>query len=324
VYGTSTSVLFLFFPPLSSSSSSWTNSIPGGLGLYYSLSLESATCKASLINMKLELAFVTTALLGTALSLPQQASNLTTRIQRRLDRQSHPIAPIDGGHSGPLAGFRTSDNAAVVYSTNWAGAARDQPPPGGPYTAVSATFTVPKPTGGPGPMQAGSAWVGIDGDTYSAAILQAGVDFYYENGKISNGAWFEWFPDYAYDFNIKINTGDVVVAKVESLSPSEGVVIIENQTTGQKATQNIGAPKPEATLGGQNAEWIVEDFQNGDSVVPFADFGEITFTGCEARAQNGDVVGLNGAKIIELKQDGKIKTEVTVHGEKTLSVKSKL
>ena len=110
----------------------------------------------------------------------------------------------------------------------------------------------------------------------------------------------------------------------ESFSPSEGVAIIENQTTGQKATQKIQAPKPEATLGGQNAEWIVEDFQNGDSVVPFADFGEITFTGCEARAQNGDVVGLNGAKIIELKQDGKIKTEVTVHGEKTLSVKSKL
>ncbi|KAL2823459.1 peptidase A4 family-domain-containing protein [Aspergillus cavernicola] len=268
--------------------------------------------------MKLTL-FTTTALLGTALSL---SSNLTSRIQARsLNRQSHPLNATSGDDSGTQSGFRTANTAAIAYSNNWAGAAREKPLQGGPYTAVSATFTVPQPTAVPGgkAMQAGSAWVGIDGDTYSGAILQTGVDFYVENGKITNDAWFEWFPDYAYDFNIGINTGDVIVAMVKSFSPSEGVAIVENRSTGEKATQTVKAPKAGATLVGQNAEWIVEDFQSGDSIVALAEFGGVTFTGCEAQAKNGEAVGLDGATIIELKQGNRVLTEVVVEGDKTLT-----
>ncbi|KAL4882428.1 peptidase A4 family-domain-containing protein [Aspergillus karnatakaensis] len=273
-------------------------------------------------------------LAGTALSLPQlqplgpaAGSNLTSRIQARsLNRQTQPLTAAAGGHEGAESGFRTANTAAIVYSNNWAGAVRESPPPGGPYTAVSATFTVPQPTAVPGNtgMQAGSAWVGIDGDTYSSAILQTGVDFYVDNGKIHNDAWFEWFPDYAYDFNLAVNTGDVIVAIVEAFSASEGVAIIENKSTGQRATQTVKAPRAEATLAGQNAEWIVEDFQSGDTVVALADFGSVVFTGCEARAKDGSVVGLDGSTIIELKQKDKVLTEVAVQGDKTLSVKCKL
>ncbi|KAL4919051.1 peptidase A4 family-domain-containing protein [Aspergillus aurantiobrunneus] len=269
-------------------------------------------------------------LLGTAFALPQ-TSNLTSRIETRkeartLNRQSNPLTLIPGGHQGAQSGFRSANNAAIAYSNNWAGVVRENPPPGGPYTAVSATFTVPKATAAPGnnEMQAASAWVGIDGDTYSGAILQTGVDFYVENGQVANDAWFEWFPDYAYDFNLGVNTGDVIVASVESFSPSEGVAIIENKNTGETATQTVRAPKPEATLAGQNAEWIVEDFQAGDSIVALADFEKVTFTGGEARAQNGDVVGLDGGTIIELKQNENVLTEVTVQGDQTLTVNSKL
>ncbi|CEL06586.1 Putative Aspergillopepsin, putaitve (AFU_orthologue; AFUA_7G01200) [Aspergillus calidoustus] len=268
--------------------------------------------------------FATSTLIGTAFSLP---SNLTSRIQARsLNRQSHPNLPTPGGHEGTQSGFRTANTAAIAYSNNWAGAVREKPPAGGPYTAVSATFTVPAPTAVPGNtgMQAGSAWVGIDGDTYPSAILQTGVDFYIENGQIHNDAWFEWFPDYAYDFNLDVNTGDVIVAMVQSFSPSEGIAVIENQSTGEKATQTVRAPKTEATLAGQNADWIVEDFQSGDSMVALADFGSVTFTGCEAQAQNGEILGLNGATIIELKQKNKVLTEVTVQGDEMMTVKAKL
>jgi hypothetical protein len=268
--------------------------------------------------------FATSTLIGTAFSLP---SNLTSRIQARsLNRQSHPNLPTPGGHEGTQSGFRTANTAAIAYSNNWAGAVREKPPAGGPYTAVSATFTVPAPTAVPGNtgMQAGSAWVGIDGDTYPSAILQTGVDFYIENGQIHNDAWFEWFPDYAYDFNLGVNTGDVIVAMVQSFSPSEGIAVIENQSTGEKATQTVRAPKTEATLAGQNADWIVEDFQSGDSMVALADFGSVTFTGCEAQAQNGEILGLNGATIIELKQKNKVLTEVTVQGDEMMTVKAKL
>ncbi|KAJ0416953.1 peptidase A4 family-domain-containing protein [Aspergillus carlsbadensis] len=268
--------------------------------------------------------FATSTLLGTSLCLP---SNLTSRIQARsLNRQSHPNLPMPGGHEGTQSGFRTANTATVAYSNNWAGAVREKPPAGGPYTAVSATFTVPAPTATPGStgMQAGSAWVGIDGDTYVGAILQTGVDFYIENGQIHNDAWFEWFPDYAYDFNLGVNTGDVIVAMVQSFSPSEGIAVIENQSTGQKATQTVKAPRAQATLAGQNADWIVEDFQSGDSIVALADFGSVTFTGCEAQAQNGEILGLNGATIIELKQKDKVLTEVAVQGDETMIVKAKL
>ncbi|KAL3462075.1 peptidase A4 family-domain-containing protein [Aspergillus heterothallicus] len=268
--------------------------------------------------------FTTSTLIGAVVSLP---SNLTSRIQARsLSRQSHPNLPTPGGHEGTQSGFRMANTAAIAYSNNWAGVVREQPPAGGPYTAVSATFTVPAPTAAPGGtgMQAGSAWVGIDGDTYAGAILQTGVDFYIENGQTHNDAWFEWFPDYAYDFNLGVNTGDVIVAMVQSFSPSEGIAVIENKSTGQKATQTVKAPKAEATLAGQNAEWIVEDFQSGDSIVALADFGSVTFTGCEAQAQNGEILGLDGATIIELKQKNKVLTEVTVQGDETLTVKAKL
>ncbi|KAL5333901.1 peptidase A4 family-domain-containing protein [Aspergillus crustosus] len=286
--------------------------------------------------MKLTTTLLATALAGTALSLslpqlqalgPSAGSNLTSRIQARsLNRNSHPLDPSPGGHEGTQSGFRTANTAAIAYSNNWAGAVRESPPPGGPYTAVSATFTVPQPTAVPGNtgMQAGSAWVGIDGDTYSGAILQTGVDFYIENGQIHNDAWFEWFPDYAYDFNLVVNTGDVIVAVVEAFSPSEGVAIIQNLSTGQKAMQTVKAPRAEATLAGQNAEWIVEDFQSGDTVVALADFGSVVFTGCEARAKDGSVIGLDGATVIELKQKEKVLTEVAVQGDKTLTVKCKL
>ncbi|KAI9376439.1 peptidase A4 family-domain-containing protein [Aspergillus egyptiacus] len=273
--------------------------------------------------MKLTL-LTTAALIGGALTHP---SNLASRIKARsLHRRSHPLDPLSGEEPGTQPDFRTAKAAATAYSNNWAGAVREQPGPGGPYTAVSATFTVPEPTAAPGSngMQAGSAWVGIDGNTYSAAILQTGVDFYLENGQVSNSAWFEWFPDYAYDFNIGVNTGDVVVAKVQSFSPSEGVAIIENRSTGEKATQTLVAPKPEATLAGQNADWIVEEFQSGDSIVALTDFGTVQFTGCEAQAKNGDVLGLNGATIIELRQKDEVLTEVAIDGSKRLTVKCKL
>ncbi|KAL2864360.1 A4/G1 family peptidase [Aspergillus lucknowensis] len=271
--------------------------------------------------MKLNLTlFATSTLLGTAVSHP---SNLTSRIQARsLNRQSRPNIPAPGGHPGSQSGFRTAETAAIAYSNNWSGAAREKPLAGGPYTAVSATFTVPEPTAAPGSnaMQAGSAWVGIDGDTYSAAILQTGVDFYVENGQVHSDAWFEWFPDFAYDFDLAVKTGDVIVARVESSSPSEGIAVIENKSTGQTATQTVRAPKPEATLAGQNAEWIVEDFQSGGSVVALADFGRVTFTGCEAEASNGETAGLDGATIIELKQEEKVLTKVAILGDDTLTV----
>ncbi|KAA8643728.1 hypothetical protein EYZ11_011793 [Aspergillus tanneri] len=238
---------------------------------------------------------------------------------RALQRQSHPMTGLGKDETKDVdAEHRV--NAEVVYSTNWSGAVREQPPPDGNYTSVTASFTVPEPRpAGDAGTQAASAWVGIDGDTYTAAILQAGVDFYWENGQVSYAAWYEWFPDFAHDFSFTVNAGDNITVTVESYSPSNGVAVIQNQSTGQQVKQNIAAPNAEATLAGQNAEWIVEDFQSGDSMIPLVNFGNVTFTGMKAKA-GSSTYGVDGATLIEMQQNGTVLTKVQTNGNSAMTV----
>ncbi|PWY79215.1 concanavalin A-like lectin/glucanase [Aspergillus heteromorphus CBS 117.55] len=261
----------------------------------------------------------TASLAGSVLAAPR-SGGLADRIRARaMSRQSHPLVPVAGDENYRVAG---TDASNVTYSSNWAGAVREQPPPNGPYTAVTATFKVPEPTAQAMRQTgttAGSAWVGIDGDTYSAAILQTGIDFYLENGQTYNDAWFEWYPDYAYDFDITVNTGDIIVAKVEALSSSQGVATIENLSTGQTASQTVSAPAATATLGGQNADWIVEDFQSGDQMVSLTDFSEVTFWGAQAEG-GGATWGVQDASIVELKQNNQVLTSVNVQSNSEFTV----
>ena len=278
----------------------------------------------------MKFSLLTTAYLLSSTTLAAPGSRLAERIHRRtLARQTQPLdlsqnATQDDDDSGGGGGgqFRKA-GANVAYSNNWAGAVRERPPPEGPYTAVTATFAIPEPTAvGGQESEAGSAWVGIDGDTHSAAILQTGVDFYDEGGKTRNNPWFEWYPNSAVDFEeLTVNTGDVVVAIVESFSPSRGRAVIENRSTGQKATRVVSAPNAQATLKGENADWVVEDFTAGDTMVALADFSEVVFWGVEARA-GGKRFDADGATVIELQQGDRILTEVTARGD-TVAVKYK-
>jgi hypothetical protein len=268
--------------------------------------------------MKFTTPLLTTAILaGTSLAAPR--SGLAERLQARgvLSRQSNP-----SDRNGVLL-KEGSNGADVEYSKNWAGVVREQPPASATYTAVSATFTVPEPTAtdNSGNMQAVSAWVGIDGDTYTQAILQTGIDAYIQNGQRTYDAWYEWYPRNAENFDIGLTAGDVIVAKVESSSPSQGVAIIENKSSGQSVTKTLNAPSTTATLGGQNAEWIVEDFNSGNTMVPFAKFGKIDFTGAQAKA-DGANYGVNNAAILDIQQNGEVKAHVEVLSDTEFSVTS--
>lgn len=249
-------------------------------------------------------------LAGSSLAAP--GSGLVERLQARgaLSRQSLPSEK-----KGILL-KEGSQAANVQYSKNWAGVVRETPPASATYTAVSATFTVPSPTAtdDSGDMQAVSAWVGIDGDTYTQAILQTGIDAYVQNGETSFDAWYEWYPKYAENFDLKLSAGDVIVAKVESSSPSMGVAIIENKSTGQSVTKTLTAPSSSATLAGQNAEWIVEDFNSGSTMVPLVDFGRVDFTGAQAKA-GGASYGLTNAAILDIQQNGDVKAHVEIQSD---------
>ncbi|KAJ5109586.1 hypothetical protein N7532_002231 [Penicillium argentinense] len=272
--------------------------------------------------MKLTIATISTTLLaGSALAASRPG--LEERLMARgvLNRQSNPAHKFNNTEEDGILLKEGSDSANVQYSKNWAGVVREMPPASGTYSAVSATFTVPDPTAtdNSGDTQAASAWVGIDGDTYTKAILQTGIDAYITGGEKSYGAWFEWYPNPAEDFQIDLSAGDVIVAKVESSSPSKGVAIIENKSSGKSVTKTLSAPSNSATLGGQNAEWIVEDFNSGAQIVPLANFGEISFTGAQAEADDSQY-GVNDGTILDIQQGGKVLAHVEIESDTEFTV----
>ncbi|KAJ0114550.1 hypothetical protein J7T55_004794 [Diaporthe amygdali] len=231
---------------------------------------------------------------------------------RAANRQSNPPLPATDADGLQVAEAFTNGTVNEEYSSNWAGAVLI----GTGYKSVTGTFVVPtpsKPSGGSSSTEyAASAWVGIDGDTATNSILQTGVDFYVQGSSISFDAWYEWYPDYAYTFSgITISAGDTITVTVTATSTTAGTAVVKNVSKGTSVTHTFsGQTKALQEL---NAEWIVEDFSSGGSLVPFADFGTVTFTGASASGSSG-TVGPSGATLIDIKQSNKVLTSSSVSG----------
>ncbi|KUI61454.1 Aspergillopepsin-2 [Cytospora mali] len=246
--------------------------------------------------------------LGARLTEHRRARHEAKAAKRASQRNSQPrLAATD------LAYNETSH---VSYSTNWAGAVLI----GTDYESVTGTITVPTPSAGYGSSTkaeregyCASAWVGIDGDTCTTAILQTGVDFCYDSGDVSYDAWYEWYPDYAYDFDLSISSGDVIVMTVTATSESKGTAVIENSTTGKSVTHTFSST--EGDLCQENAEWIVEDFEEGLSLVPFADFDEVEFTDAYTTKSSGTTETPASADILDIRQSGEVLTSCSASGE---------
>jgi hypothetical protein len=249
-----------------------------------------------LLRMKLFTLASTLLLAGSTAAAPGTALRVARHRARAAGgaRHGNPINRV----SAPSDLLSNETN--VSYSSNWAGAVLV----GTGYKSVTGTFTVPTPSS----AGSGSAWVGIDGDTCSTAILQTGIDWTYDGGSITYDAWYEWYPDYAYDFSgISISAGDKITVTVTASSKTAGVATVENVSTGSTVTHKFSGEGPEGDLCEYNAEWIVEDFEEGSSLVSFADFGSVTFTGASAKTSSG-TVGVSGATIIDIKQSSDVLT----------------
>ncbi|KZP06760.1 aspergillopepsin [Athelia psychrophila] len=241
--------------------------------------------------------FLASLLLGSAVIA---APSSTVRRAERAARRGQPNIPAAASLTPAV-----SNSSNVGYSTNWAGAVWDSYP-AGTFKSVTGTFKVPTPTGSSG---SASAWVGIDGDTCGSAILQTGIDFTIDGGDVSYDAWYEWYPAVSTDFSgISFSAGDSVTLTVTATSTKAGSAVIENNTTGKKVTKSLTSS---SALCQQNAEWIVEDFEEGSSLVKFADFDEVVFTGATAKTISGDSVGPSGATLLDIKQSSKVLTSVS-------------
>jgi hypothetical protein len=181
------------------------------------------------------------------------------------------------------------------------------------------------PEGSPGIQYAASAWVGIDGSSCKNVILQTGVNFLVQGGRVSYGgmllpssagytmspsAWSEWFPATQRFFHdITFATGDEVKLTVNATSTTSGRAVIENLATGQTVTRKLTSS---SALFLQDAECIVGDFKRDGSLVPFSNFGSVAFTNAEATTSEGATEGPSDASfILDIQQNNKVLTSVT-------------
>jgi hypothetical protein len=96
-----------------------------------------------------------------------------------------------------------------------------------------------------------------------------------------------------------------------------GTVTIKNNSKGWTVSKSLTST---ASLCEYNAEWIVEDFLSGNSQVPFANFGTVTFTGATATTTSGTSVSAAGSTLIDIEQNNKVLTSSSVSGS-TVTIK---
>ena len=191
----------------------------------------------------------------------------------------------------------------------------------GSFTSVTGTFTVPtlnvSSSSNGTPL---SVWVGIDGDTCDTAILQTGIDFTITDGSISYDgtpiarrfhfltdlatAWYEWYPDYAYDFSgISFIAGDSVRLTVSASSTTTGTVTVENLSTNATVTQQLTSSY---ALCEENAEWLLEVYEESGESIP--EFGIISIADAYASTGSGSI-GPSGAVILDI--EGEVSVTVS-------------
>jgi len=251
--------------------------------------------------MKLTNAILSNFLFASvSLARPSSSERYAARVARRAAlRSGQPMIKIDSPFTEDANG-----TAHVEYSSNWSGSVIESPPSGETWKSVTGQFTVPSVSGSSG--SSASAWVGIDGDTCDTAILQTGIDF---NEGGTYDAWYEWYPDYAYDFSgISMSAGNVIKTTVTASSTTAGTAVIENVTTGKTVTKSITSS---SALCLENAEWIVEDFEENGSLVPLADWGTLVYSDAVATTNTGATEGPSSGTIIDMEQSGKVLTSVT-------------
>ncbi|KAL1843845.1 hypothetical protein VTJ49DRAFT_7196 [Mycothermus thermophilus] len=224
---------------------------------------------------------------------------------RRVPPLRHGRRRAHGGRGG-RGGQRGDQPAArdlISYSSNWCGASQHTTQNDG-ISNVVGYFQVPDLTLRPGapPPQFAAAWVGIDGAECNTTLLQAGVTTVVNsNGGQSAYAWWEWYPEAAFSIDsLRVKPGEWLSVDITASSPTSGIIVIHNLDRGTSITLHItNGPK----LCRLDAEWIVEDFYDGDQQVNFGKFTDMWFVDVAAKTVSGKNIGIDGAAMVHLLDD---------------------
>ena len=160
-------------------------------------------------------------------------------------------------------------------------------------------------------------WIGLDGCTYPV-ILQAGIWVTANaDGSATYSPWYQWLPDNAIVLSqpaFSLKGGDAISVDVIATNTTYGNIVFRNLATGDAAIGFVSAPDPKSVLGGQTAEWIVEDYEVGTALVSFTNFGCVHFTDSFAETDKGSQVGVDTGDTIELVANNKVITQVSMPG----------
>ncbi|KAJ7057666.1 protease acp1 [Mycena amicta] len=207
--------------------------------------------------------------------------------------------------------------AATVTSSNWvrlsSSSACSKPDfspqcgsaqTGTGFTSVVGTWTVPAITRRSGQSSSSepaiSQWVGIDGFSNSA-LIQGGTLSQLVGSTQENVAWTEMLPAASRDVSLTVSTGNSITTNVHQTSATSGTVSIINNSRG---TSIVGTVSGGTRLSATSAEWILEDFESGSSLVAFAGFPASTFTG--SAVHSGSSVTPAGSTLIDLVQSSEL------------------
>ncbi|KAL2265963.1 hypothetical protein VTJ83DRAFT_5315 [Remersonia thermophila] len=144
--------------------------------------------------------------------------------------------------------------------------------------------------------QAVAPWVGIDGDSSTASLLQSGTVCYINNstGVSSHEAWWQWVPAAAYTItSLTVSPGDWIEVTINTTSATSGEITITNLNT---ATAYYVSINSGPSLARVNADWVVERPYYGSSLSGFPEFSDVWFDDCYATRTSGGALGILGAK----------------------------
>nr|GAT57501.1 acid proteinase A [Mycena chlorophos] len=222
--------------------------------------------------------------------------------------QTQVLQRVSDARKRNRASFAGRKAATTVTSSNWCGAAVT----GSDYTSVVGTWTVATLSRRSGQSSSSdpalAQWVGIDGYS-NDALIQGGTLSQLEGSSQENYAWTEMLPASLKQISLTVKTGDSITTNVTATGTDSGTVTIINNTRG---TSVVGKVSGGTKLSQTAAEWILEDFESGSSLVEFAGFPTQTFTG--TAVHSGTSESPASATLIDIVQSSKTLCSATLSG----------
>ncbi|KAK1754262.1 concanavalin A-like lectin/glucanase domain-containing protein [Echria macrotheca] len=147
--------------------------------------------------------------------------------------------------------------------------------------------------------QAVAAWAGIDGDSWTTALLQSGTTCKIDNstGIVRNEAWWQWMPSAAYTISsLPVAANDWFEVTINTTSSTAGTITLSNLSQSYTYTITVSGGQ---TLGRVDADWVVERPYYGGSLAAMASFSDVWFQSAYATRVSGNL-GILGATQLQI------------------------